>query len=288
MVYVVERYLPGLSRADLLPRLSRLEPVIEELRGEGSVVRYLGSAIVLEDEACFCQFEASSVAVVSEANRRADLSFARIVPAVLVQPTHRSVEMSISTSIPKTTGRRRSHPLASIAGIAAVLALAAWAVATYVVDSGTRSGRPSMPIKTSVLRHLTPAERDYVLGVTSMTPVEMRAAFGASLTSVPGVYVSGRAQPVRPSAPRLASVLRSLSASERRYVLGVASLTPLQLWAAFGTSATPPASRGGGLGMTASSETASSSVALPILPGCAPEPCWHAAPSAIRRAVHDR
>jgi hypothetical protein len=30
MIYVVERYLPGLSRADLLPRLSRLEPVSDE------------------------------------------------------------------------------------------------------------------------------------------------------------------------------------------------------------------------------------------------------------------
>ena len=57
MVYVVERYLPGLSRASVLPRLSRLKPVIEELRGQGSVVRYLGSTFVLEDDACFCEFE---------------------------------------------------------------------------------------------------------------------------------------------------------------------------------------------------------------------------------------
>jgi len=90
MVYVVERYLPGLSRADLLRRLARLEPVIEELREEGSVVRYLGSTIVLEDETCFCQFEGSSDTAVTEANRRADLPFDRIVPAVLVQPSQRS------------------------------------------------------------------------------------------------------------------------------------------------------------------------------------------------------
>ena len=90
MVYVVERYLPGLSRTNLLPRLSRLEPVTEELREEGSVVRYLGSTIVLEDETCFCQFEGSSDTAVTEANRRADLPFDRIVPAVLVQPSQRS------------------------------------------------------------------------------------------------------------------------------------------------------------------------------------------------------
>jgi hypothetical protein len=41
MVYVVERYLPGLSRAGLLTRLSRLQPVMEELGGERWAVRYL-------------------------------------------------------------------------------------------------------------------------------------------------------------------------------------------------------------------------------------------------------
>ena len=51
-------------------------------------MRYLGSAIVLEDEACFCQFEGLETAV-AEANRRAHLRFDRIVPAVLVQPNHR-------------------------------------------------------------------------------------------------------------------------------------------------------------------------------------------------------
>ena len=79
MVYVVERYLPGLTRSDLLQGLSRL--------GRGSDVRYLGSTIVLGDEACFCQFEGPSEAAVAEANRKAGLSFDRIVPAVYVRPT---------------------------------------------------------------------------------------------------------------------------------------------------------------------------------------------------------
>jgi hypothetical protein len=50
-------------------------------------VRYLGSTIVFEDEACFCQFEAPSEAAVVEANRRARAPFHRIVAAVLVRPT---------------------------------------------------------------------------------------------------------------------------------------------------------------------------------------------------------
>ena len=78
MVYVVERYLPGLTRSDLLQGLSRL--------GRGSEVRYLGSTIVLGDEACFCQFEGPSEAAVAEANRKAGVPFDRIVAAVTVIP----------------------------------------------------------------------------------------------------------------------------------------------------------------------------------------------------------
>ena len=250
MVYVVERYLPGLSRAELLPRLAGLELVIEELREEGLAVRYLGSTIVLQDEACFCQFEASSVTVVTEANRRADLPFDRIVPAVLVQPTLRSGEMSISTTIPKTARRWRPRPLAAITAIAAVLALAAWAITTYAVDSGTRSIRSDAPSQSAVLRSLTTAGREYVVGITSMTPVEASAAFGTSPASVAGR--DNGARPVRSTAPTLAAVLRSLTPRERRYVLGIASLTPLQLWAAFGTTPTPPVVRGGAANTTAS------------------------------------
>jgi Protein of unknown function (DUF4242) len=277
MVYVVERYLPGLSRADLLPRLSRLEPVIEALRAEGSLVRYLGSAIVLEDEACFCQFEGPSVAAVAEANSRADLPFDRIVPAVLVQPTRRSDEMSVSTSIPKTAARRRSHLLAAIAALATVVALAAWAIAGHVVQPGTRSVRSTAPSQASMLRPLSPAARDYVLAITSMTPAEVRAAFGTSLTPLPARGNSGRS--MRPGAPTLASVLRSLTPRERRYVLGITALTPVQLWAAFGTTPTAPATRGGTGSTIASSPTTSSWVASPILPACGPGPCWHTAPS---------
>jgi hypothetical protein len=83
MVYVVERYLPGLSRSDLLHGLSRLD---RETKSDGQDVRYLGSTIVLGDEACFCQFEGPSEAAVAEANRRAGLSFDRIVPALNVLP----------------------------------------------------------------------------------------------------------------------------------------------------------------------------------------------------------
>jgi hypothetical protein len=86
VVYVVERYLPGVSRSQLERSLGVLRRVTRELQKEGVDVRYLGSTIVLDDEACFCQFEGPSEAAVAEANRRARVPFDRIVPAVAVAP----------------------------------------------------------------------------------------------------------------------------------------------------------------------------------------------------------
>lgn len=85
MVYVVERYLPGCRRSDLLRGLFRLEQSQESVGEDGSV-RYLGSTIVLQDEACFCRFEGPSKAAVAEANRSVGLPFDRIVPAVTINP----------------------------------------------------------------------------------------------------------------------------------------------------------------------------------------------------------
>ena len=86
MVYVVERYMPGVSSSELERALVALSRTTREMRGEGTPVRYLGSTIVPDDEACFCQFEGPSQAAVAEANRRARVAFDRISPAVAVSP----------------------------------------------------------------------------------------------------------------------------------------------------------------------------------------------------------
>lgn len=82
MVFVVERYLPDLDRDALLRSLDQLAQAVAQMRREGVAVRYLGSTIVPDDEACFCQFEADSASDVAEANRRAGVPFDRIVDAV--------------------------------------------------------------------------------------------------------------------------------------------------------------------------------------------------------------
>jgi Nickel responsive protein SCO4226-like len=77
--YLVERYLPDLTVDDLQAAIQRIAPATEEMTAEGTPVRYVGSAFVPDDEACFCQFEAPSAEAVAEANRRARFPFARIV-----------------------------------------------------------------------------------------------------------------------------------------------------------------------------------------------------------------
>ena len=86
MVYVVERYLPGLVCRELQRSLQQLERTADDARSEDAQVRYLGSTIVPEDEACFCEFDAPSAAAVAAVNRHAGLHFDRIVPALIVGP----------------------------------------------------------------------------------------------------------------------------------------------------------------------------------------------------------
>lgn len=79
--FVVERYLPGMSEDALRVELARLAEATA-----GTAVRYMGSTILLADEACFCHFEAPSAAVVGEVNDRARVPVDRIIAAVTVAP----------------------------------------------------------------------------------------------------------------------------------------------------------------------------------------------------------
>jgi Protein of unknown function (DUF4242) len=80
-LFVVERYLPGVSVDELRSALERLPDA-----AAGTTVRYLGSTILTEDEACLCHFEAPSAAAVVEVNGRAGVDVDRVVAAVPVVP----------------------------------------------------------------------------------------------------------------------------------------------------------------------------------------------------------
>jgi hypothetical protein len=94
VIYVVERYLPGVRRPEFEQALAPLGAITAQMRSEGTPVRWLGSTLVPQDEACFCQFDGPSEAAVAEANRRARVEFHRIVAAVAVTPPQLDLEAS--------------------------------------------------------------------------------------------------------------------------------------------------------------------------------------------------
>ena len=171
MVYVVERYLPGLSRSDLLRGLSRLEQGMEQ--GNEPAVHYLGSTIVLGDEACFCQFEGPSEAAVAEANRNAGLSFDRIVPAISLTPTERSSSMAVSnpTTTPATIEMRRSRLVGLLAVVAVAAAAISWAVSAVAID-----GDSGPALKVATPAPLIQSDPSFMKSISAMAQAQQAAA----------------------------------------------------------------------------------------------------------------
>jgi Nickel responsive protein SCO4226-like len=80
--YLVERYLPGASGDDVAAAAARVQAAAEQLTAEGVSIRYLGGTFIPADETFFCEFEAPSEDVVEWANERANVPYARILPAI--------------------------------------------------------------------------------------------------------------------------------------------------------------------------------------------------------------
>jgi hypothetical protein len=87
--YLVERYLSGLTAADVHAAIRRMTAVAEEMAAEGIPIRYVTSAFIPEEEACFCQFEAPSCEAVAAANERAAFPYARILAVDLASGDQR-------------------------------------------------------------------------------------------------------------------------------------------------------------------------------------------------------
>jgi hypothetical protein len=218
MVYVVERYLPGLHRSELLHGLLRLEQGSEDAE-RGTEVRYLGSTIVLRDEACFCQFEGPSSDAVAEVNRQAGLPFDRIVPAVTVHP--KGAKMSSYPSIPATVEIKRGRLLGLIVGIAALTAAVTWVISAYAFQSGgsTTAAAPAVQGYMSYLGQRTGVDTTRTPSVMSLTPAGLAAnALGTGYTL-----------PTAQNGPTTASILASMGPQTRRYTEAITNLTFAQL-----------------------------------------------------------
>jgi len=82
--FLVERYLPGVSGAELQAVLDRIAAAAPAMASDG--VTWLRSVLVPGDEACVCTYEARDVGHVDAANRRAGLPIDRIVAAIEIRP----------------------------------------------------------------------------------------------------------------------------------------------------------------------------------------------------------
>jgi hypothetical protein len=239
MVYVVERYLPGLHRTELLRGLLRLERESGETE-RGAEVRYLDSTIVLRDEACFCRFEAPSSDAVAEVNRQAGLPFDRIVPAVTVHP--KGAEMSTYPSIPATVEIKRGRFFGLVVGIAALTAAVTWVLSAYAFQSGSSTtAAATAPAVQGYMSYLGPhpavIDRPAVQGY--MSYLGQRAGVDTNRTpSIMSLTPAGLAAnalgtgyvlPGARKGPSVESVLASMSPQTREYTKRIMNLTFAEL-----------------------------------------------------------
>lgn len=77
--FMVERYLPNPQRARLRALAQRAKAGAVLASTDSMPVEYLGTTVLLEDEMCFCYYEAASEDAVRRANHFPGLSFGRIL-----------------------------------------------------------------------------------------------------------------------------------------------------------------------------------------------------------------
>lgn len=83
--YLVERYLPGITRAELRTAERRLAHAVATVRTGATPLVYLGSTFMPGEETCFAHFE-GVLEDVERTCRLAGLRFARIVEVEEIEP----------------------------------------------------------------------------------------------------------------------------------------------------------------------------------------------------------
>ena len=82
--FLVERYIPGVDLQDLLKGIGRVEAETAAMRQRGFDLEYLRSTFLPDDEACFCEFEASGLDLIAKACDSGGLPYARISEIVRI------------------------------------------------------------------------------------------------------------------------------------------------------------------------------------------------------------
>jgi hypothetical protein len=83
---MVERNLGGISMEDLGGAQQAAIGKAQEMRQDGSDIRYIRSTFAPEDGRCMCLFEANSEHDVKRLNDEAGLPYERVVPAMDLTP----------------------------------------------------------------------------------------------------------------------------------------------------------------------------------------------------------
>jgi hypothetical protein len=131
--------------------------------------------------------------------------------------------MHSTATVPKhVTLKPSSLSLLLVASVAATATITWGLIAT--VDSESSGPAPAAQTNSEILEGLSPSAREYVEGLTTMTPEQLVAAYGYG--------------PLPASAtPTRTEILDRLSPSAREYVEGIMTMTPEQLNAAYGYGA---------------------------------------------------
>ena len=85
-VFMVERELKGIAMDDLAAAQKAAIGKAEQMREQGSDVRYIRTTFAPEDGRCMCLFEAGSDEEVRRLNDEAGLPYNRVVPAMDLTP----------------------------------------------------------------------------------------------------------------------------------------------------------------------------------------------------------
>ena len=85
-VFMVERHLRGIGMEDLAAAQKAAIGKAQEMRENGSDIRYIRTTFAPEDGRCMCLFEAASDADVKRLNDDAGLPYNRVVPALDLTP----------------------------------------------------------------------------------------------------------------------------------------------------------------------------------------------------------
>jgi hypothetical protein len=85
-VFMVERSLKGIPMDQLAAAQQRAIRTAEEMTKAGTPIKYLRSTFVPEDGRCMCLFESGSCENVEVLNRKAQIPFDTVRPALDLRP----------------------------------------------------------------------------------------------------------------------------------------------------------------------------------------------------------